>query len=76
MTPQAFSIENATEIIPDARRRVLASEARKFADGGLPVRLRFKTGTTYFDSVIKEHEKIVWRDAYFKRLARLRRIKQ
>jgi hypothetical protein len=67
-------MDNANELIPDDRRRVLASEARKFADGGAPIRTRFKQGRTYFDGIIKTHEKLFWQDTYHRRKQRLARI--
>lgn len=76
MIPFAFTTENAVELIPDARRRVLESEARKWADGGLSCRTRFKVAATIAQHMVIEHERLVWRSAYDKRCARLSRMKQ
>jgi hypothetical protein len=70
-----LSIENCNELIPDERRRVLSSEARKFAESGFPVRTRFKRGETYWDGLLKAHERLFWIDAYRRRVARIARMK-
>ena len=75
MTPLAFNIKNAMEILTDERRRILSSEARKFAEAKIPCRRRFRSVSTIWGMVVVEHEKIIWRDAYYKRLARIERIK-
>jgi len=76
MIPLTISIENCNELLSDARRRILASEARKFADAGIPKRTRWRWPVVYWDCIVKEHEMIFWHDTYYKRLARLRRMKE
>lgn len=74
MKPMSFSLENCNELIPDSRRRALSSEARKFADAGHPVRRVWpKEYSTYWSYVVKEHEKLFWKDVYFRRVERLKR---
>ena len=75
MIPLTVCLENAQEIIPDWRRRVLEGEARKFADNGFPMRSRwrFKVGETYWDQIYKDHECLLWQAAYWKRIERLKR---
>ncbi len=69
-----FTLANAMELLPDARRRTLAGEARKWADVGFPMRKLFKQGATYWDGVVKEHERLFWCDTYTRRRARLSRM--
>ena len=75
MTPLAFTLENAIEIVPDFRRRVLAAEARKFADAAHPPRKIWPVATTIQHYMVKEHERLVWLDAYHRRKARISRMK-
>lgn len=74
MTPLSICLENCNELIPDWRRRVLSSEARKFADGGAPARTRWRAGVSYFDEIIKQHERLFWVDVYRRRKARIKRM--
>lgn len=74
MTPGVFSLENALEIVDDAKRRVLGAEARAAAESGAPPR-DFEPGTTYWESVVREMERIVWMDAYDRRRARIERLR-
>ncbi len=76
MTPLAFTLENAIEIVPDEKRRILASEARKFADNGNRARRHWRKSATLWEYALVEHERLVWMDAYFKRKARLARMKR
>jgi len=74
MIPNTFCLENSLEIIPHARRKLLEGEARKWANAGLPVRYRWRQSKDLWEYVIKEHERIVWVDAYYRRKARLQRM--
>ncbi len=75
MTPFEFTLENAVEIVPDARRKLLEGEARKFAGAGLRIRRHWREARTLWDYVVVEHERLVWRSAYAKRRARMERMK-
>lgn len=72
--PLTICLENCNELINDARRRILSSEARKFADGGIKPRRIWRKESTYFSGVIVEHEKLFWMDVYKRRLARIKRM--
>lgn len=75
MTPLVVNLENAMEIIPDWRRRLIGDEARKYANEGLqPKVFGFGQSETYWGSVVLAHEELFWRDAYAKRRARLQRL--
>ena len=71
-----ITLDNCTELIDDARRRVLSSEARKFADGGARCRERFKLrgAGTIWGYVVQQHERLFWHDIYTRRIARLKRM--
>lgn len=74
MIPLKISIENCNELLPDERRRVLASEARKFADAGHRYRRVWRRNfTNVWHYVIKEHERLFWLHTYFKRIERNKR---
>ena len=73
MHPLKICIENCNELISDERRRILSAEGRKFADGNIPPRSRWKVGSDYFDGVKREHEKLFWMDTYYRRKQRNKR---
>ena len=73
MIPLSFDIANCNDLITDERRRVLGSEARKFAEEGLAPRTKWKWADNYWSNISKEHERIYWMDCYKRRLARLKR---
>lgn len=73
MTPGAFSVENAMEILSDVYRRGLTAEAREFAEQGKPARTDFGAPDTYWGAVVIEHKRLLWLEAYEKRKARLAR---
>lgn len=73
MKPLEISLDNCNELLPDDIRRVLSSEARKFADNNIPRRKYWKRGVTYFDVIITEHKKLFWNDVYTRRQARIKR---
>jgi hypothetical protein len=75
MSPKEITFDNALILIPDFRRRILASEARKFADNNFPKRRLWRKCATYWDEVIVECEKLFWHETYAKRKARLQRMK-
>lgn len=74
MISLSISLENCNELISDARRRILSSEARKFAQAGIKQRTHFREPKSYFDGVLIEHERLFWLDAYKRRLARIKRM--
>lgn len=73
MRPLEISLDNCNELLTDARRRILASEARKFADCGHPPRSRWRRPADYFAGILKLHEELFWLDAYRRRRARIAR---
>lgn len=77
MTPLEFSLENAIEIVPDETRRALCERARYCAEiGEAPIYDigRYGAASSYWDSVERAMERIVWLDAYYTRVARLSRL--
>lgn len=76
IVPGDICLQNCVHLISDERRRLLASEARKFADGGARPRKHWRKGNERFDRVYVEHEKLFWNDTYWRRLARLQRLKE
>lgn len=76
MTPLAFNVDNAVDLLPDEERKWLTADAIAHAESGKPKRLFSFEGSTYFDHVIQQHRILWWDAAYDKRLARIERIKQ
>lgn len=74
MQTLTFSVENALEIIPDAERRVITTQAREHADKGLPAIEPVTTASTYWGNVVDHHRHLLWIDTYDKRLKRLARM--
>ena len=73
MRPLEIHLDNCNELIPDGRRRVLSSEARKWADAGLPPRSKWRQPPDYFTGIKKLHEQLFWLDVYRRRKARIKR---
>lgn len=74
MKSLTICLENCDEIISDSRRRILTSEANKFAEGGAPLRCRWRHPRTIWESVVIEHERLYWEAAYRRRQARIKRM--
>ena len=75
MVPLKIHLDNCNELINDARRRVLSSEARKWAEAGFKPRTKWREPDNYFLGIIALHEREYWMDAYRKRKSRLERMK-
>ena len=72
-----FTLANTIEILPDFRRRILESEARKWADANYsPRRLWYSKDMTLQQYMVREHEKLLWLNTYSKRKERIKRIKE
>lgn len=76
MTPGAFDIGTAREIVGDARTRAIESAAREDAAAGVfKPSIPLRSGGAYWDSVVSEMEARIWHAAHRKRIARLNRLK-
>lgn len=73
MRPLEIHLDNCNELIGDARRRILSSEARKWADAGLKQRTKWREPSDYFLGIVKLHERLFWADVYKRRIERIRR---
>lgn len=76
MKSLALDLENCNCLIPDARRRILASEARKFADNNIAARTRWPKRLLWYDRIITAHERLYWEDVFYNRKERNRRKEQ
>ena len=70
--------EVVSECFSEAMVQKLEREARKFADNGFPLRTRFKNlySENYWCAVLAYMKYVIWKTAYFKRLERIKRMKQ
>lgn len=75
MTPKAFDIDTAKEIVGDARMRVIEAKARDDADAGKHDAPRRDAGG-YWDRVRSDMEYVIYLTTHQKRLERVARIKQ
>lgn len=71
-----FSLEQALKCIPDFRKRFLTDQARAFAENGMPKRRHWRPSITYWEEVVTCLEQILWEDAYYRKLARIKRINE